>query len=81
MDQHGVSEQEAIEQFQTKISNAWKDTNQEFLKPTAVPATILVRVLNLSRIMDVYYKDCDGFTNSHAIKDYLESVVAKPFPL
>lgn len=65
--------------FKTKISNAWKDVNEEFMKPTGVPAPILMRVLNLSRVMDVLYKEDDGYTNSHVIRDSIEAMLLKPF--
>lgn len=63
------------------ISDGWKDTNQELLKPTAVPVSILNPILNNSRVMDVLYKDCDGLTNSDVIKHFVDSVFLKPFPL
>ncbi|KAH7544271.1 hypothetical protein JRO89_XS15G0138700 [Xanthoceras sorbifolium] len=82
MKQHtGVSEEEVIKIFRKEIFNAWKDINQEFLKPTAAPMPILTRILNLSRAVDVIYKDGDGYTNSHVIKHYIESLLLNPFPL
>ncbi|KAL5804321.1 hypothetical protein ACOSQ3_031121 [Xanthoceras sorbifolium] len=84
MKQHaGVSEKEVIKIFRREIFNAWKDINQEFLKPTATaaPMPILTRILNLSRVMDVIYKDDDGYTNSHVIKHYIDSLLLNPFPL
>ncbi|KAL5737832.1 hypothetical protein ACOSP7_030593 [Xanthoceras sorbifolium] len=84
MKQHaGVSEEEVIKIFRKEIFNAWKDINQEFLKPTAAaaPMPILTRILNLSRVMDVIYKDDDGYTNSHVIKHYIDSLLLNPFPL
>ncbi|KAL5802657.1 hypothetical protein ACOSQ4_030962 [Xanthoceras sorbifolium] len=79
----GVSEEEVIKMFRKEIFNAWKDINQEFLKPTAAaaPMPILTRILNLSRVMDVIYKDDDGYTNSHVIKHYIDSLLLNPFPL
>ncbi|KAK0599131.1 hypothetical protein LWI29_002648 [Acer saccharum] len=81
MKQHRVSEGEVIKLFREKVFNAWKDVNQEFLKPTAVPIQILTRILNLSRVMDVIYKDDDGYTNSHVIKHYIDSLLLDPFLL
>ncbi|KAL5737834.1 hypothetical protein ACOSP7_030595 [Xanthoceras sorbifolium] len=79
----GVSEEEVIKMFRKEIFNAWKDINQEFLKPTAAaaPMPILTRILNLSRVMDVIYKDDDGYTNSHVIKHYIDSLLLNSFPL
>lgn len=81
MKQYGLSEEEAVQLIRTKVSDAWKDTNQAFLKPTSVPTRVLIPVLNYSRVMDTLYKECDGLTNSHAIKDYVASVLLKSFPL
>ncbi|KAL5804323.1 hypothetical protein ACOSQ3_031123 [Xanthoceras sorbifolium] len=84
MKQHaGVSEEEVIKMFRKEIFNAWKDINQEFLKPTAAaaPMPILTRILNLSRVMDVMHKDDDGYTNSHVTKHYIDSLLLNPFPL
>ncbi|RVW82866.1 Valencene synthase [Vitis vinifera] len=50
-------------EFHNQIVNVWMDINQECLKPTAVPMPLLTRVLNLSRVMDVIYKEGDGYTH------------------
>ncbi|KAF2285870.1 hypothetical protein GH714_008558 [Hevea brasiliensis] len=34
MKQHGVSEEETVKLFREEIANAWKDINEEWLKPT-----------------------------------------------
>ncbi|XP_037497671.1 LOW QUALITY PROTEIN: alpha-copaene synthase [Jatropha curcas] len=76
--QHGGSKEEAEKLFRKEIRNAWKDINEECLKPTPVPMPLLERVLNLTRAMDVIYKDEDGYTNSHVIKDYVASLLKDP---
>ncbi|KDP39023.1 hypothetical protein JCGZ_00780 [Jatropha curcas] len=76
--QHGGSEEEVEKLFRKEIGNAWKDMNEECLKPTPVPVPLLERVLNLTRAMDVIYKDEDGYTNSHVIKDYVASLLKDP---
>ncbi|KDP39028.1 hypothetical protein JCGZ_00785 [Jatropha curcas] len=76
--QHGGSEEEVEKLFRKEIRNAWKDINEECLKPTPVPMPLLERVLNLTRAMDVIYKDEDGYTNSHVIKDYVASLLKDP---
>ncbi|RVW14961.1 Retrovirus-related Pol polyprotein from transposon TNT 1-94 [Vitis vinifera] len=53
MKQHGASEQETHNEFNKQVRDAWKDINEECLIPTAVPMPILVRVLNLARVIDV----------------------------
>ncbi|CAL5406940.1 unnamed protein product [Camellia sinensis] len=47
-----------------RVTNAWKDINQECLRPTAVPMPLLLRVVNLARVINVLYKDEDGYTHS-----------------
>ncbi|RVW14966.1 (-)-germacrene D synthase [Vitis vinifera] len=53
MKQHGASEQETHNEFNKQVRDAWKDINEECLIPTAVPMPILMRVLNLARVIDV----------------------------
>nr|QNV48472.1 cadinene synthase [Ficus carica] len=62
--QYGVSEQEAYGELNKKVVDAWKDINEELLiNPTAMPRPVLIRVLNLSRVIDLLYKDGDGYTH------------------
>lgn len=63
MKQYGVSDQEAYNEINKEIKDAWNDINEEMLKVTAVPVEALNRILNLTRVLDLYYKDGDGFTN------------------
>nr|XP_048328535.1 valencene synthase-like [Ziziphus jujuba var. spinosa] len=65
MEQHGVEEEEAYKMLHQEIENAWKDINQELMKPTAVATPVLDCVLNLARMSDVSYKDGDSYTNPH----------------
>ncbi|KAB2006095.1 hypothetical protein ES319_D11G318100v1 [Gossypium barbadense] len=60
--QYGVSAQEAYDEFYKRINNAWKDMNEAFLKPTVVPTSALNRILNLTRVIDLLYKDEDAYT-------------------
>ena len=63
MKQYGVSEEQVYNEFHNQIMNPWMDINQECLKPTAIPMPLLNRVLNLSRVIDVIYKQGDGYTH------------------
>ncbi|KAI6690478.1 hypothetical protein NL676_027306 [Syzygium grande] len=82
MKYHGISEQEAGEELQKGVIDAWKDTNEEFLRPTAVPVPILMRVLNFSRVMDVLYSDGDNYTHSGTmLKDYVTLLFVNPLPM
>ncbi|MBA0845113.1 hypothetical protein Goarm_023230 [Gossypium armourianum] len=64
MKQRGVSMQEAYNEFYKQINNAWKDINEECLKPTAATArSALNRILNLARVMDLFHKGEDAYTH------------------
>ncbi|KAE8674437.1 Delta-cadinene synthase isozyme A [Hibiscus syriacus] len=63
INQYGASAQVAYDEFYKQINNAWKDINEEFLKPTAVSKSALDRVLNLARVIDLLYKDEDAYTH------------------
>uniref|UniRef100_F6HN25 Valencene synthase n=1 Tax=Vitis vinifera TaxID=29760 RepID=F6HN25_VITVI len=63
MNQYGGSEEQAYNNFQKQIENAWMDINQECLKPTDVPMPILALILNLARAADVFYEEQDGYTH------------------
>ncbi|PPD66768.1 hypothetical protein GOBAR_DD36354 [Gossypium barbadense] len=62
MKQYGVSMQEAYDELYKQINNAWKDINEEFLKPTAAPTSALNRILNLARVIDLLYTSEDAYT-------------------
>ncbi|XP_021297437.1 (+)-delta-cadinene synthase isozyme A-like [Herrania umbratica] len=82
MKQYGVSEQGAYNEFDKQIKNAWKDINQEFLKPTVVPKPALNRILNLTRVIDLLYKDEDAYTNAgEAAKASITSLLIDQIPI
>ena len=41
MKQHGACKQEAYDELNKELANAWKDINKEFLKPTQLPCLFL----------------------------------------
>ncbi|KAK7405099.1 hypothetical protein VNO78_06294 [Psophocarpus tetragonolobus] len=49
MSEYGESREVAIHECQKRITNAWKDVNEECLRPTTVPMPFLMRILNLNR--------------------------------
>ncbi|KAJ9671956.1 hypothetical protein PVL29_025550 [Vitis rotundifolia] len=82
MKQHGASEQETHDEFNKQVRDAWKDINQECLMPTAVPMTVLMRILNLARVMDVLYTHEDGYTHSGTVlKDFITSMLIDSVPI
>jgi len=62
MRKYNISREVAIQEGRKIIVDAWKDMNKECLRPIQVPMPFLTRIINLSRFMDVVYKDGDSFT-------------------
>ncbi|KAH7861221.1 hypothetical protein Vadar_023293 [Vaccinium darrowii] len=82
MKQHGATEEVVLLEFQKRVTNAWKDMNAECLRPTAVPMPLLTRVLNLARVINVIYKDEDGYTHSGTkLKNFVISVLIDSVPI
>ncbi|KAK3427096.1 hypothetical protein EUGRSUZ_F03402 [Eucalyptus grandis] len=82
MKYHGASKQEAGEELQKGVIDAWKDINEEFLRPTAIPMPILTQMLNFSRVMDVLYSDGDNYTHFETkLKDYVTLLFVSPLPM
>ncbi|XP_022717944.1 (+)-delta-cadinene synthase isozyme A [Durio zibethinus] len=82
MEQYCVSAEEAYAEFNKHIESSWKDMNQEFLKPTEMPVPVLNRSLNLARVMDVLYREGDGYTHvGKAAKGGITSLLIDPIPL
>jgi (-)-germacrene D synthase len=82
MREYDMNREAAIQECQKKIDNAWKDINQECLKPTEVPLPILTCVLNLSRFIEVFYKDTDNYTHSDGLmKTYINDLLVNPIEI
>ncbi|KAI8552785.1 hypothetical protein RHMOL_Rhmol06G0294900 [Rhododendron molle] len=81
MKQYGATEEEAIVEFQKRVTNAWKDMNSEFLRPTPVPMPLLRLPLNLARVIYVLYRDGDNYTHSGTkLKGFVTLVLVDPVP-
>ena len=79
---HGVSKQEVHEEFRKQVVNAWKDINKECIRPTEVPVPLLMRVLNLARVMDLLYKDEDAYTHlGEVMIEGVTSLLVDPVPI
>ena len=78
MKEYQVSEEEAVEVLLQEVTNAWKDMNEEFFKLREVPMPIMERLLHLARAMDTFYKDGDGYTDNHLVKDHIASLFLNP---
>ncbi|XP_050230736.1 probable terpene synthase 6 [Mercurialis annua] len=81
MNENDSSKEEAVEVIQKMCVNAWKDINEQRMKPNVVSGTLLKFYLNLSRVMDFLYKHHDGYTNPAYIKDDVESLFLEEFPM
>ncbi|XP_058735287.1 (-)-germacrene D synthase-like isoform X2 [Vicia villosa] len=82
MNQHGVTREDAIDELSRQVTNAWKDINEELLDSTDVPEPLLMRVLNLSRVIHVFYKDEDCYTNSQgSMKNDIINILLNPCPI
>nr|G8H5M7.1 RecName: Full=Terpene synthase 9; Short=ShTPS9; AltName: Full=(1E,4E)-germacrene B synthase TPS9; AltName: Full=Alpha-humulene synthase TPS9; AltName: Full=Beta-myrcene synthase TPS9; AltName: Full=Germacrene A synthase TPS9; AltName: Full=Limonene synthase TPS9; AltName: Full=Terpinolene synthase TPS9 [Solanum habrochaites]AEM23825.1 sesquiterpene synthase [Solanum habrochaites] len=76
MKDYGASKQEAYAKFKKDVTNAWKDINKEFFRPTEVPMFVLERVLNLTRAADTLYKEKDAYTNAKGkLKNMINSIL------
>ncbi|XP_048319146.1 (-)-germacrene D synthase-like [Ziziphus jujuba] len=79
---HGVSEKEACDALLKKVVEAWKDINEECLEPRDAPMPLIMRVVNLARVMDVLYKDGDGYTHAKgSTKKLVSSLLVDPIPM
>ncbi|CAN1347211.1 Probable terpene synthase 3 [Linum perenne] len=83
MKQHSVSREEAIDMLNNIVEEDWKIMNEELLNPPVdVPNDILQIFLRLGHIMDILYKETDGYTNSNTTThDMLTALLLTPFPI
>ncbi|KAK4855632.1 hypothetical protein QYF36_009216 [Acer negundo] len=71
MKQYGVSREETVKKFRIMFEKAWKDMNEECMKPTAIPREHLLRVVNIARLVEVTYKEVGRYINPEYLKDYI----------
>ncbi|KAK3195387.1 hypothetical protein Dsin_026697 [Dipteronia sinensis] len=85
MKQSGVSEQEAYEELQKLVKNAWKDVNKECLRLADnrdLPKPMLSFILNYPRIIYLMYEKDDYFTRvGREMQAYVESLLIDPVPI
>ncbi|XP_058221511.1 germacrene C/D synthase-like [Rhododendron vialii] len=81
MKQFGATEEEAIVEFQKRVTNAWKDMNSECLHPTPIPMPLLLLPLNFARIIYVLFKGGDNYTHSGTkLKGFVTLVLVDSVP-
>ncbi|KAJ4724507.1 Viridiflorene synthase [Melia azedarach] len=78
MKEHGISREETIEKLEIMIDNAWKDVNEECMRPTAVAKPLVTVILNIARIGEDLYKKVDGVTNPQHFKHYIKQLFIDP---
>ncbi|XP_022929224.1 (+)-gamma-cadinene synthase-like isoform X1 [Cucurbita moschata] len=81
MEEYECSEEEVCVEFQKQVVDAWKDINEACLHPLDVPMPILMRIVNVSRVINLLYTDEDGYTNANGRTKFLiESLLVNPMP-
>ena len=82
MNENGSTYEEACEKCRRMAADAWKDINKECLKPLPAPMPILMRIVNLTRAIEVFYHHRDGYTNpTYETKERVLSVLVNPIPV
>ncbi|CAE5967278.1 unnamed protein product [Arabidopsis arenosa] len=82
MKQYGVTKEAAMEELRKMERENYKIMMEEFMISRAVPRQILVRVVNIGRAIDLYYKEGDGIGHpDQKLKDILASLFLHPIPL
>ncbi|KAK9155479.1 hypothetical protein Sjap_002959 [Stephania japonica] len=82
MNQYGLPEEEVEAELNKQVEEAWKELNKGLLRPTAFPMPILMRVVNLSRMIYVLYKHEDAYVHSNKkTKEHITSLFVHPIPI
>ncbi|KAG7564983.1 Isoprenoid synthase domain superfamily [Arabidopsis suecica] len=75
MKQYGISWEKAEEEIKIMALDSWKSLNQELMtRDHSFPFPIVMRFLNLSRVVEVFYKDADIFTHPELMKHHVVSL-------
>ncbi|KAG6385962.1 hypothetical protein SASPL_154845 [Salvia splendens] len=70
MRDNGATIEEAVAKFFEIATDAWKDINEEYMRSSPYSRDVLMRILNLERIIDVTYKgNEDGYTQPEKVID------------
>lgn len=80
MKEYGVTKEEAHIKIRNIIENSWKDLNEEYFKVNGViPRILLMRIINLAKIVEFLYKDEDAYTFSkNNLKDVIYRLLIDP---
>ncbi|KDP43261.1 hypothetical protein JCGZ_22813 [Jatropha curcas] len=82
MNEYGTTKEEAVKHIEKLCINAWKDINEEMLKPSRVSKIVLKYFLNFARMSEFLYKfKTDPFTNPSLLKDHVLALLIDPLPV
>jgi hypothetical protein len=80
MKQYKTTKEEASDALWNSVEQAWKSMNHEYLTWTSIPSSLLIRVINLARMMETMYKEIDGYTDSKLLKEWISMLLDQPIP-
>uniref|UniRef100_A0ACD5XSG2 Uncharacterized protein n=1 Tax=Avena sativa TaxID=4498 RepID=A0ACD5XSG2_AVESA len=78
MKEYGTTEEVASEALWNVVENAWTDMNREYLTMTSIPSSLLMHVINLSRMMETMFREIDGYTDSAILEKHISMLVQEP---
>uniref|UniRef100_A0A0E0NWU0 Uncharacterized protein n=1 Tax=Oryza rufipogon TaxID=4529 RepID=A0A0E0NWU0_ORYRU len=78
MKEHDSTKEEAMEALWIDVENAWKDMNEEYLKLTSIPSSLLIQVINLARMMETMFTKIDGYTDSAILRKWISLLLVQP---
>nr|AUJ87599.1 B-caryophyllene synthase [Chrysanthemum x morifolium] len=79
MKQSDASEEHVYDLFQKKVEDAWKEMNLESLMCKDVSMLLIMRVINLARVIEVLYKYKDIFTHvNDELVNHIKSLLIEP---
>ncbi|KAL2242564.1 vetispiradiene synthase 3 [Sesamum indicum] len=83
MKENRVTKEEAVNKLFEMATNAWKDINEGCLRPSSYSRDVLIRILNLERIIDVTYKNNeDGYTRPEKVlKPHIVALFVNPIEI
>uniref|UniRef100_A0ACD5X746 Uncharacterized protein n=1 Tax=Avena sativa TaxID=4498 RepID=A0ACD5X746_AVESA len=81
MKEHGTTKEVASEALWDAVDNAWSDMNKEYLTMKTIPTTLIIRVINLARMMETMYKEIDCYTDSKILKKNISILLEQPITL
>ncbi|KAH0449970.1 hypothetical protein IEQ34_020662 [Dendrobium chrysotoxum] len=72
------TKEEACNKLKVMVEDAWKTLNQEYLI-TNLPLFLVRPIFNLARVMELFYKDTDNYTNPFgSMRDNIKLVIVEP---